>query len=140
MPLPYPHSSFAPARAAWTRASRALAVVASLALFPSQPAQAQGARFQVDSVRGPTHTLDFTATEGTWMSVDVAPDGRTIVFDLLGHLYEMPIGGGEATPLTHGRSFNHLPRYSPDGRSILFTSDRSGKEELWLLRRGTDSL
>lgn len=140
MPLPHPHSSFAPARAAWTRASRALAVVASLALLPSQPAQAQGAPFQVDSVRGPTHTLDFTATEGTWMSVDVAPDGRTIVFDLLGHLYEMPIGGGEATPLTHGRSFNHLPRYSPDGRSILFTSDRSGKEELWLLRRGTDSL
>jgi len=124
------------------RPLRALAAVAigSLLLIPAAPMLAQGTPFNVDSVRGPTHTLEFTATEGTWMSVDVAPDGRTIVFDLLGHLYEMPIGGGDATPITRGRSFNHLPRYSPDGQSILFTSDRSGKEELWLLRRGTDSL
>ncbi|MEZ4587408.1 MAG: amidohydrolase family protein, partial [Gemmatimonadales bacterium] len=92
------------------------------------------------SVRGPTKLLEFTATEGTWIGVDVAPDGRTLVFDLLGHLYEMPIAGGEARPLTRGRSYNHLARYSPDGRKILFTSDRSGKEEVWLLHRGTDSL
>jgi Tol biopolymer transport system component len=118
----------------------AAAIAAWLVLAASQAAGAQATRFDVDSVRGPTSTLDFTATEGTWMSVDVAPDGRTVVFDLLGHLYEMPITGGDATPLTRGRSFNHLPRYSPDGRSILFTSDRSGKEELWLLHRGTDSL
>ena len=100
----------------------------------------QEPKFNVDSVRGPTRTLEFSATEGTWVSVDVAPDGRTLVFDLLGHLYEMPIAGGDATPLTRGRSYNHLPRYSPDGKSILFTSDRSGKEELWVLLRGTDSL
>ena len=117
-----------------------IAGLVTLAIASASEARAQGKGFNVDSVRGPTRTLEFTATEGTWMSVDVAPDGRTLVFDLLGHLYEMPMTGGEATPLTRGRSFNHLPRYSPDGRSILFTSDRSGKEELWLLHRGTDSL
>ncbi len=96
--------------------------------------------FNVDSVRGPTKRLEFTATEGTWLSVDVSPDGRKIAFDLLGTLYEMPITGGDAVPLTKGRSYNHLPRYSPDGTRILFTSDRSGHEEVWVLYRGTDSV
>ncbi len=96
--------------------------------------------FNVDSVRGPTKRLDFTATEGTWLSVDVSPDGQKVVFDLLGTLYEMPFAGGTAVPLTRGRSYDHLPRYSPDGTRILFTSDRSGREEVWVLYRGTDSV
>ncbi len=96
--------------------------------------------FNVDSVRGPTKRLEFTATEGTWLSVDVSPDGQKVVFDLLGTLYEMPLAGGAAMPLTKGRSYNHLPRYSPDGTRILFTSDRSGREEVWVLYRGTDSV
>ncbi|MEO7966902.1 MAG: hypothetical protein ABIT38_23645, partial [Gemmatimonadaceae bacterium] len=115
------------------------AVAIALVVLPAF-SQAQEAKWSVDSVHGPTKSLDFVATEGTWTSVDVSPDGRTIAFDLLGALYEMPIAGGDATPLTRGRSYNQFPRYSPDGRTILFTSDRSGKEELWLLYRGTDSL
>lgn len=102
--------------------------------------QGQDKTFNVDSIRAPMKRLEFTTTQGTWMGVDVAPDGQHIVFDLLGHLYEMPAAGGEGRPLTKGRSYNHLPRYSPDGRRILFTSDRSGKEELWVLHRGTDSV
>jgi imidazolonepropionase-like amidohydrolase/Tol biopolymer transport system component len=116
------------------------ALIALVAATAPAPARGQAGAFNVDSVRGPTKALDFTTTEGTWMGVDVSPDGQRIVFDLLGHLYEMPFAGGEATPLTRGRSFNHLPRYSPDGTRILFTSDRSGKEEIWILHRGTDSL
>ncbi len=118
----------------------AAAVLLRLAAPWSAMAQEAAATFHVDSVRAPTRLLEFTATEGTWISVDVAPDGRTLVFDLLGHLYEMPIAGGEARQLTQGRSYNQFPRYSPDGRTILFTSDRSGREEIWLLHRGTDSL
>lgn len=87
-----------------------------------------------------TKRLDFVATEGTWMSLDVAPDGQRLVFDLLGHIYEMPIAGGEARPLTRGRSWNMFPRYSPDGAKILFTSDRTGVEDLWAIDRATGGL
>ena len=78
-------------------------------------------------------TFDSTLSEGTWMSLDVAPDGKTIVFDLLGHIYEMPATGGTATALTQGRTWNMFPRYSPDGRKLLITSDRGGSDDLWVL-------
>ncbi len=74
------------------------------------------------------------------MSLDVSPDGRHLAFDLLGHIYEMPIDGGEATALTTGRSWNMFPRYSPDGMRLAFSSDRGGSEDMWILHRGTDSL
>ena len=101
---------------------------------------AQAPAWNVDSARAPEKLLEFTATEGTWISVDVSPDGRMIAFDLLGHIYEMPFAGGEARRLTSGRSWNHLPRYSPDGTRIMFTSDRRGKEGIWLYHRTGDSL
>jgi imidazolonepropionase-like amidohydrolase/Tol biopolymer transport system component len=81
----------------------------------------------------PTRTLEFTTTEGSWISVDVSPDGQTLVFDLLGDLYTMPIGGGKATPLTQGMAMDGQPRFSPDGSRIVFTSDRSGGEGVWIM-------
>ncbi|HUF49772.1 MAG TPA: amidohydrolase family protein [Longimicrobiales bacterium] len=81
----------------------------------------------------PTRTLQFTASEGSWISVDVSPDGQTIVFDLLGDIYTMPITGGRATPLTTGMAVDAQPRFSPDGKRIAFTSDRNGGEGVWLL-------
>jgi Tol biopolymer transport system component/imidazolonepropionase-like amidohydrolase len=81
----------------------------------------------------PSRTLEFTATEGSWMSVDVSPDGSTLVFDLLGDIYIMPIRGGRATPLTSGMALDAQPRFSPDGRRIVFTSDRSGGEGVWVM-------
>jgi imidazolonepropionase-like amidohydrolase/Tol biopolymer transport system component len=82
-----------------------------------------------------TRTLRFRATEGTWMSLDVSPDGRTIAFDLLGDLYLLPITGGKAQPLTSGPAFDAQPRFSPDGRKIAFISDRSGIPNLWVVDR-----
>ncbi len=79
----------------------------------------------------PQRTIRFTTTEASWTSLDVSPDGKTIVFDLMGDLYTVPIGGGQATQLTKGIAFDTHPRYSPDGKKILFTSDRSGSENLW---------
>ncbi len=79
-------------------------------------------------------TAEFTATEGTWISLDVSPDGQTIVFDLLGDLYTMPITGGTASPLLTGMAFDAQPRFSPDGESIAFVSDRSGGDNLWTMR------
>ena len=77
-------------------------------------------------------TIEFTTDEVTWPSLDVSPDGKTIVFDLLGDLYTLPIGGGEATRIVGGLSFESQPTYSPDGKSIAFLSDRSGVENLWV--------
>src|SRR5688500_9973191 len=77
-------------------------------------------------------TIEFTTDEVTWMQVDVSPDGRTILFDLLGDLYTMPIGGGEATRIMGGLSFESQPAWSPDGRTIAFLTDRTGVENLWI--------
>jgi len=75
--------------------------------------------------------FNFTTSEGTWISLDVSPDGKNIVFDLMGDIYTMPFTGGKATAITKGIAFDTHPRYSPDGKKILFTSDRSGSENLW---------
>jgi imidazolonepropionase-like amidohydrolase/Tol biopolymer transport system component len=77
--------------------------------------------------------LQFTAREGSWMSVDVSPDGGTVVFDHLGDLFTVPISGGAATRLTRGMGFDGQPRYSPDGEHIAFTSDRDGGENIWII-------
>ena len=115
----------------------AAVVVLSLTLCPGVMAQ------QWDVERSPTRDttrLEFVATQGTWISVDVSPDGVHIVFDLLGHIYEMPFEGGDARPLTQGRSWNMFPRYSPDGRSIAFTSDRNGVDNIWVLDRASSQV
>lgn len=81
----------------------------------------------------PTRTLQFTTDEGSWISLDVSPDGRTIVFDLLGDLYTILIEGGTATRITSGPGWDAAPRFSPDGQHILFTSDRSGSDHIWTM-------
>ena len=107
-----------------------------LSLWLPRVVLAQGLRpWSVETPTGATRSLDFTATEGTWTSLSIAPDGRSMVFDLLGHIYEMPIEGGTARRLTDGRSWNLFPRYSPDGRWIAFASDRSGSQNIWLMDR-----
>jgi imidazolonepropionase-like amidohydrolase/Tol biopolymer transport system component len=94
---------------------------------------AQEPSWNVSDVHGPADTVRFTTDEGTWMNVDVSPDGQWVVFDLLGDLYRVPAAGGQAQRLTSGRAFDHQPRYSPDGTAIVFVSDRSGKDNLWLV-------
>jgi imidazolonepropionase-like amidohydrolase/Tol biopolymer transport system component len=92
-------------------------------------------RWDIAKPTGPTTVAAFEATEGTWMNVDVSLDGRRIVFDLLGDLYAMPIEGGRTTPavrLTSGVAFDMQPRFSPDGKSIAFISDRSGLFNVWI--------
>ncbi|HMP87173.1 MAG TPA: hypothetical protein PKE63_07825, partial [Lacibacter sp.] len=81
----------------------------------------------------PERQIRFTTTEGTWMSVDVSPDGSTIAFDLLGDIYTVPLTGGKATPVTKGMAYETHPRFSPDGKKILFTSDRSGSDNIWYM-------
>jgi len=77
--------------------------------------------------------IAFEVDEGTWMSVDVSPDGSTLVFDLIGHVYALPIEGGTARPLTSGASWNRAPRYSPDGTELALVRDENGPDEVWLM-------
>ena len=92
-------------------------------------------KWDVQNPEGPYKNVSFTVNEGTWMNVDVSPDGKELVFDLLGDLYTMPVTGGEAKVLRKGHAFEVQPRYSTDGKKILFTSDAGGGDNIWIMER-----
>ena len=108
-------------------------VAKGVARKPADTAEAE-AKWDVNQPHGPSKTIQFSTDEGTWMDVDVSPDGREIAFSLLGDLYRMPIGGGTAQRVTSGRAWDVQPRWSPDGKELAFTSDRSGGNNLWRIR------
>ena len=104
-------------------------------------ARTENASWDVTLARGETRNVEFTTDEGTWMSVDPAPNGGWVAFDLLGHIYRVSTAGGEAEVLTGGSgvAVNYHPRYSPDGGRIAFISDRGGQDNLWVMNAdGTD--
>jgi Tol biopolymer transport system component len=109
--------------------------------MPLLPALALWAALSGDTSRAktdslplvPTRTIEFETSEGTWLSLDVSPDGQTIAFELLGDIYTLPSGGGRATAITTGPAFDSQPRWSPDGRRLVFLSDRDGAENVWTM-------
>src|SRR5438094_944870 len=134
-----------------------LLVAATLAVQQPPPPPPQDTtkrdttKVQLDSLPlKTTRTVSFETSEATWTSLDVSPDGKTIVFELSGDLYTMPVTGGNATRITSGPAFDSQPRWSPDGKHLVFLSDRSGAENVWLcdpdgshskaLTKGTNNL
>jgi len=101
----------------------------------AEPAAASTAtpKWDVQNPPGPSRDIPIDVTRGTWMSLDVSPDGRTIVFDLLGDIYVMPVSGGEARAIASGVAWDMQPKWSPDGRHIAFTSDRAGGDNIWIM-------
>lgn len=118
---------------------RCLLLVAGLSLGLASGLSASAATGTADwdptQARGKTRVIDFQVDEGTGMSVDISPDGRWLLFDLLAQVYRVPVAGGAAELLTgdSGVALNYHPRYSHDGRKIVFVSDRGGQPNLWLM-------
>lgn len=107
--------------------------VASSPVDPAETA-ADKAKWDVTAPRGATiRQIPIRTDEGTWMDVDVSPDGSTVAFALLGDIYTMPISGGTPRRIAEGLAWEVQPRFSPDGSRIAFTSDRGGGDNIWLM-------
>jgi Tol biopolymer transport system component len=88
----------------------------------------------------PERTISFTTNEGTWISLDVSPDGKQIVFDMMGDIYSIPVTGGKARKLTTGMAYEVHPKFSPDGKSIVFISDKSGSDNIWTMDLASEEM
>src|SRR6267378_1472904 len=77
--------------------------------------------------------IELTTDEGTWLSLDVSPDAKTIAFELVGDIFTLPIEGGQAKLISGGMAFDSQPKFSPDGQWIAFISDREGSENIWII-------
>lgn len=128
-----------------------IALAATFALLLSTAShcedEAKSSGWDIENAPGPGQVQEIDCQTGTWINLDVSPDGKSIVFDLLGDLYVMPISGADGTEatgkqyprnLTNTVAWEMQPRYSPDGRHIAMTSDRMGKQNkagdnLWII-------
>lgn len=116
--------------------SRVFLLLIGLALLPAvSGAQSSMPEWDVTQPKGTVRHIEFTTQEGTIQSLDISPDGKWLVFDLLAHIYRLPINGGEAVVLTQdsGIAVNYDPAYSPDGTGLAFISDRAGTPSLWIM-------
>jgi len=114
------------------RSLAALLLFGTAAALAAQDEEKKNA-WDVSAPPGERRDVPIDTRSGTWMSVDVSPDGKRIAFDMLGDIYDLPIEGGEARSLASGMAWDMQPRYSPDGKSIAFTSDRGGGDNLWIM-------
>lgn len=112
---------------------KALLLFCLLASF--QISYPQEKKWDVEKYQGTTKTFTVSTDEGTWMNLDVSPDGKEIVFDMLGDIYTMPITGGTAKAISEGIAWEVQPRYSPNGKYISYTSDKSGGDNIWIMNR-----
>ncbi|MDB5669307.1 MAG: amidohydrolase, partial [Alphaproteobacteria bacterium] len=110
------------------------ALVPAAGRTPAAAATNKPAKWDVNAPPGmTTRQIRINVDNGSWMNVDVSPDGRTIAFDLLGDIYTLPIAGGTPTRIAEGLAYEQQPRFSPDGRRIAFVSDRGGGDNVWIM-------
>lgn len=118
----------------------AACIATPLAAAPAKKDAKAEDKWSVEAPKGAVlKQVPIVTDEGTWMDVDVSPDGKTIAFTLLGDIYTLPINGGTPKRITEGLSWDVQPRFSPDGSRIAFTSDRGGGDNIWVMNPdGTD--
>lgn len=63
----------------------------------------------------------------------ISPDGQTIAFTYKGDIYTIPSNGGTAKALTFNESYDYMPVWSHDGKSIAFASDRYGNFDVFIV-------
>ncbi len=73
-------------------------------------------------------TIEFETTQVTQADVVLSPDGQTLIFTMLGHLFRLSVEGGTAEQLTFGPYYDTEHAISPDGSRVAFVSDRDGSE------------
>ncbi|PTB87716.1 amidohydrolase, partial [Pseudidiomarina aestuarii] len=116
-----------------------LALCVGVALSTSVPLQLhaqeseEAPKWDVNNPQGEFKDIQINVNEGTWMNVDMSPDGKYIVFDLLGDIYRIPAKGGDAELLVGGIAWNMQPVYSPNGEYIAYTSDADGGDNIWIM-------
>ncbi len=101
--------------------------------FLAPQATTKDSAWDVNKPQGLFKNVKIDTQSGTWMNVDVSPDGKTVVFDLLGDIYTMPIQGGSPKRLTSDIGWQMQPTFSPDGQHIAYTSDEGGGDNIWLM-------
>ncbi|MCH5234978.1 MAG: PD40 domain-containing protein [Muribaculaceae bacterium] len=62
----------------------------------------------------------------------ISPDGKTIAFSYKGELFTVPATGGNAFQLTSNKAYDSNPVWSPDGKRIVFLSNREGSDDLYI--------
>lgn len=121
-------------------AATAILLLGSTAYAAEGNAEEEKPKWDVNNPPGPRAEAVIDVTEGTWMNLDISPDGKTLAFDLLGDIFTIPVNGGEAKQITSGIAWDMQPRFSPDGSEIAFTSDRAGGDNIWIMNAdGSDA-
>lgn len=110
-------------------------LLSTLLFFSATGLFAQEKKWDIEKYKGTVKNFTVNTDEGTWMNLDLSPDGKEIVFDILGDIYSMPITGGQATLLSGGIAFEVQPRFSPNGKYISYTSDKAGGDNIWIMNR-----
>ncbi len=63
----------------------------------------------------------------------ISPDGSSIVFSWRGDIWSAASDGGQARRLTTHPAMDFSPHFTPDGKSICFTSNRDSKYQVFIM-------